>query len=139
MATVSAVQVEIEGRLKLHLEALARGDADAALQIFSSDAILRPGNVEPLRGATALREFFERTFSAMTLGGGRFFTEELYLYDSQAFHFGTYQFDVVPAAGSRDVRKGSFAIVWARQRDGSWRYHRGMMNSSRPDTRGSIQ
>lgn len=130
MPTVSAVQAEIEDRLKRHAEALARRDTDGALQLFAADAVMRPANQEPLRGTSALREFFERAFAAMTIGEGKFFTEELYLYDSLAFHFGSYECSA-PRPGSDGVsEKGGFAIVWRRQRDGSWRYHRGILNSS---------
>jgi ketosteroid isomerase-like protein len=123
--------MEIEERLRLHAEALSRRDMDAALQLFAPDAVMRPPNAETLRGMTALREFFERTFAAMTLREGRFFTEELYLYDMLAFHFGTYEFRTGDGA-ERIIDKGGFAIVWRRQRDGFWRYHRGMLNSSLP-------
>jgi ketosteroid isomerase-like protein len=129
MAPVSAVQMEIEERLRSHAEALSRRDTDAALELFASDAVLKIANAEPVRGAHALREFFERTFAAMTLGGGRFFTEELYLYDVLAFHFGSYEFESV---SGQIQEKGGFAIVWRRQRDGSWRYHRGILNSTLP-------
>ena len=133
MTDVSAVQAEIEDRLKEYVEALARGDTDAALRLFATDAIVRPPNVEPLQGAAALREFFERTFAAMTIGEGRFFTEELYLYDSLAFHFGSYEFSPPAPLRDRWGEKGGFAIVWRRQRDGTWRYHRGMLNSVRKE------
>lgn len=131
MTSVAAVQAEIEDRLRQHLEALARHDTDAALELFAKDAILRPANAEPLRGVAALREFFERAFAAMSFGDGRFFTEELYLYDSMAFHFGTYQLSAGPVDGGGIREKGSFAIVWRRDRDGAWRYRRGVLNSSR--------
>lgn len=135
MSSVSEVQTEIEDRLKRHLDAVSRGDANGALQVFADDAIVRPANVEPIRGVAALREFFERTFAAMTVGAANFFTEELYLYESQAFQFGTYDFRVAHHGGDRDAQRGSFAIVWKRQRDGTWRYHRGIMNSSLPPMR----
>ena len=130
MPTVSAVQAEIEERLKHHAEALSQRDTDGALQLFAPDAVMRPANLEPLHGTTALREFFERTFAAMTIGEGRFFTEELYLYDSLAFHFGSYEFTVPRLGRDGRAERGGFAIVWRRQRDGSWRYHRGILNSS---------
>lgn len=130
MAAVSVVQLEIEERLRSHAEALSRRDMDAALELFANDAVMKLANTEPLCGAQELREFFERLFAAMHIGGGRFFTEELYLYDALAFHFGAYEFT---SARTGDVQeKGGFAIVWRRQRDGSWRYHRGILNSSLP-------
>lgn len=134
MRDVSAVQAEIEERLKAYAEALARGDIDGALRLFAPDATVGPPDVEPLQGTAALREFFERTFAAMTIGEGRFFTEELYLYDSLAFHFGSYEFSPAAPLGERWSQKGGFAIVWRRQRDGTWRYHRGMMNSIRKES-----
>jgi uncharacterized protein (TIGR02246 family) len=122
--------MEIEERLRSHAAALSRRDMDAALELFASDAVMKPANTEPLCGAQELREFFERLFAAMHIGGGRFFTEELYLYDALAFHFGTYEF--TSARSGAIEQKGGFAIVWRRQRDGSWRYHRGILNSSLP-------
>lgn len=130
MAAVSVVQLEIEERLRSHAEALSRRDMDAALDLFANDAVMKLANTEPLCGAQELREFFERLFAAMHIGGGRFFTEELYLYDALAFHFGTYEFTSVRTGDVQE--KGGFAIVWRRQRDGSWRYHRGILNSSLP-------
>jgi ketosteroid isomerase-like protein len=138
MAIVSAVQAEIEDRLKRHAEALARRDADGALQIFTPDAVVKPPNMEPLRGTAALREFFERTFAAMAIGEGRFFTEELYLYEGLAFHFGAYEFSTPFPRRQKLFEKGSFSIVWRRQRDGSWRYHRGILSSSLGDRRTGI-
>jgi ketosteroid isomerase-like protein len=135
MSSVSAVQAEIEERLKRHAEALSRRDADGALQIFTEDAVVKPPNVEPLRGTGALREFFERMFAAMAIGKGQFFTEELYLYESLAFHFGSYEFNTPSPRRERLIEKGSFSIVWRRQRDGSWRYHRGLLSSSLGDRR----
>lgn len=130
MAAVSAVQMEIEERLRAHAEALSRRDMDGVLELFSNDAVLKPANTEPLRGAQELREFFERLFAAMHLVHGRFFTEELYLYDVIAFHFGTYEFTSTRTGHVQE--KGGFAIVWRKGRDGSWRYHRGVLNSTLP-------
>ena len=132
MANISTVQTEIEQHLKAHADALSRRDTDAALQLYAPDAVVRSANLRPLRGEAALRESFERMFAAMAFGDGRFFTEELYLYEAQAFHFGTYEFTITHAGGERRREKGSFAIVWKRQRNGSWRYHRGLLNSSVP-------
>jgi ketosteroid isomerase-like protein len=139
MAIVSVVQAEIEDHLKRHAEALARQDADGALQIFTPDAVVKPPNVEPLRGISALREFFERTFAAMSIGEGRFFTEELYLYDGLAFHFGVYGFTTPFPRRNRFIEKGNFSIVWRRQRDGSWRYHRGILSSSLGERRTGVE
>ena len=71
MAAVSVVQMEIEERLRSHAAALSRRDMDAALELFASDAVMKPANTEPLCGAQELREFFERLFAAMHIEPAR--------------------------------------------------------------------
>jgi len=66
MPTVAAVQAELEQRLKAHADALAHRDPDAALQLYASDAIVRPENVEPLPGVAAV-------LSALIPGIGQFY------------------------------------------------------------------
>lgn len=128
----STVRTEIEARLARHADALARGDAHTAVDLYTADAIVRPANLEPVRGHDALREFFTRWFSAMTMSGGRYFTDELHVFDDYAFQLGNYEFTATPKGADPVRDRGSFAIVWRRQPDGTWRYARGIFNSSLP-------
>ena len=57
------VRKEIEERLAGHSDAHARLDLEAALQLYAEDAVVRPANMEPVRGHSALRLFFIRSFS----------------------------------------------------------------------------
>lgn len=131
-STPDAVRTEIENRLARHADSLARGDVDAALQLYTTDAIVRPANQEPVRGHDGLRRFFTSWFAAMTLSNGRYVTDELFVYQNHAFHLGTYHFTGVPTGGEPVRDRGSFTIVWERQVDGGWLYSRGLFNSSLP-------
>ena len=128
----SEVQAEITRRLEYHAAALGRGDVEAALQLYTWGAVVRPANMEPVRGRDALREFFTRWFAAMTIKDGAYATEELDVYGDRAYQVGTYR-GVSQPHGQEGVQdRGSFMIIWERQGDGSWRYHRGIFNSSLP-------
>ena len=129
---VAEVQREIARRLENHAAALSRGDVEAALELYAPDAIVRPANMEPVRGHGSLRDFFTRWFAAMTLRDGVYATEELDVHGDTAYQLGTYR-AVMEAHGQPGAPdRGSFTIVWKRQPDGSWRYHRGIFNSSLP-------
>lgn len=131
-AGVPEVQAEITKRLESHAAALARGDVEAALDLYAVEAVVRPANMEPVRGREALRQFFTRWFAAMTVKDGAYTTEELDVHGDTAYQAGTYRGVMHPHGQPGIQDRGSFVIVWKRQRDGSWKYHRGIFNSSLP-------
>jgi ketosteroid isomerase-like protein len=132
-AANAVVQTEIEARLARHAQALAQGDVEACLQLYTADAIVRPANMEPVRGHEALREFFSRWFGAMRIHNAKYTTDELEVAGDSAYQIGRYEGEVHAngQAGAFSDR-GSFSIVWKRQPDGGWKYHRGIFNSSLP-------
>jgi ketosteroid isomerase-like protein len=129
---VSTVQAEISTRLARHAAALERGDVDGALQLYTEDAVVRPANMEPVRGHDALRTFFTRWFAAMHLKDAAYTTEELDVHGDTAYQLGTYRGLMQPHGRPGVPDRGSFTIVWKRQADSSWKYHRGIFNSSLP-------
>jgi len=128
----ATVRTEIDSLLARHAVALAAGNVDEALRLYADDAIVRPANMEPVSGKAALRTFFTQWFAAMAIKDGKYTTVELDVHGDTAYQIGTYSATVKPV-GEAEVRdRGSFAVVWKRQPDGSWRYHRGIFNSSLP-------
>lgn len=128
----AAVQAEIERRLEEHAEALGEQDVERCLRLYTDGAVVRPANMEPVRGKDVLRDFFTRWFAAMTIEDGEYVTEELDVYGDRAYQIGTYTGTQVLKDGPDVPDRGSFHIVWKRQADGSWRYHRGIFNTSLP-------
>lgn len=130
--SVAEVRDEITQRLERHAQALSRGDVEAALQLYTSDAIVRPANMDPVRGEAALREFFIRWFAAMAIKEVAYTTEELRVHGDMAYQIGTYR-GTLEMPGPRSViDRGSFAIVWQKHPDRSWKYKHGIFNSSLP-------
>ena len=129
---VEAVGLEISERLNMHSLALEQQDMEKALQLYTSDAIVRPANTEPVQGHEALRVFLQQWWATMAVKDVQYTTVELDLYDDKAYQIGTYT-AVQQIPGQEEVAdRGSFMIVWERQNDGSWRYMRGIFNSSLP-------
>lgn len=128
----AAVQSEIERRLEEHAEALGNQDVESCLRLYTDQAVVRAANMEPVRGKEALRAFFTRWFAAMTIEDAEYVTEELDAYDDRAYQIGTYTGTQVLEDGPDVPDRGSFHIVWKRQPDGTWRYGRGIFNSSLP-------
>lgn len=131
-ADVAKVRAEAESRLARHAIALANQDVNAALELYADDAIVRPANMDPVRGKPALRGFFGAWFSAMAVKDGAYTTEEFDLCGDKAIQIGTYRGNVHVPGAPVVVDRGSFTIVWKRQDDGTWRYQRGIFNSSLP-------
>src|SRR5688572_22561555 len=122
----SAIRTDVENRLARHAYALERHDVTTALELYTDDAVVRPANMEPVRGKARLREFFTLWFAAMTLKDASYSSEEFEVFGDKAVHIGTYQGTVVVPGRAPVADRGSFTIVWMRQVDGSWRYHRGI-------------
>lgn len=130
--SVAEIREEITRRLERHAQALSRGDVEAALQLYASDAIVRPANMDPVGGEAGLREFFTRWFAAMAIKEVAYTTEELRVHGDMAYQIGTYR-GTLEMPGQRSVvDRGSFMIVWQHQPGGSWKYKRGIFNSSLP-------
>lgn len=129
------VREEITKNLSGHADALARQDLDTVLDLYTEDAIVRPANMEPVHGHAELRSLFTNWWAAMAVKETEYSTEELDVHGDNAYQIGTYKTVLQLVGESTAVPdRGSFMVVWKRREDGSWKYHRGIFNSSLPAT-----
>ncbi len=126
------VRLEIEEHLARHANAQFRQDLDTALQLYTEDAVVRPANMEPVSGHAELREFFTNWWGAMSVKSVEYSTVEFDLHGDTAYQIGTYKGIQQPQGQEETSDRGSFMIVWKQQADGSWKYQRGIFNSSLP-------
>ncbi len=127
------VQEELELNLARHADAHARQDLETALDLYTEDAIVRPANMDPVYGHAGLREFFGNWWAAMEVQSVEYTTVELDIHGESAYHIGTYKAVQRPQSESVGVHdRGSFMLVWKLQGDESWKYRRGIFNSSLP-------
>ncbi len=92
---------------------------DDMLAFYATDALVLRPNVSPLRGSSAIREFF---FSALEAGLGDVEMETLRveLFGDVAYETGRCKMLVPVAMGKRREERGKYVIIFAKQKGGEW-------------------
>ena len=93
---------------------------DDLLEFYSADALVLRPNLPPIRGTTAIREFF---FSALDSGLGDLEVEPLRveLLGEVAYEAGRCKMLVPIAVGKRREERGKYVVVFAKQKSGEWK------------------
>jgi len=110
-------------------EAWVKGDAAAAAQWYTEDAINMPPDVEDARGRSAIQGAFAYILSGATREDMAFTTRELDVYEDTAYELGTFADTFTPHGGEKTTFRGRYMCVWKRQPDGAWKIHRFIFNS----------
>ena len=90
------------------------------VELYATDALLLRPNYPPVRGTSAIREFF---FSALDagLGDAEFQPLRVELFGDIAFEAGRCKTLVPVTVGKRREERGKYLIIYARQPAGDWR------------------
>jgi ketosteroid isomerase-like protein len=93
---------------------------DDLLEFYSTDALVLRPNLPPIRGTTAIREFF---FAALDSGLGDLEVEPLRveLLGDVAYEAGRCKMLVPVAVGKRREERGKYVVVFAKQKTGEWK------------------
>src|SRR5438270_4824954 len=93
---------------------------DDLLELYTSDAIVLRSNCPPLRGASAVHEFF---FGALDAGLGEVELEPLRVEvaGELAYEAGRFKALIPSATGKRREERGTYLWVCARQTNGEWK------------------
>jgi uncharacterized protein (TIGR02246 family) len=93
---------------------------DDLLDLYITDALLLRSNLSPVRGATAVREFF---FSALDTGLGEVEVEptRVEVVGDMAYEAGRCKALVPSATGKRREERGKYLWVFSRQSNGEWK------------------
>jgi uncharacterized protein (TIGR02246 family) len=93
---------------------------DDLLEFYAPDALVLRPNLPPIRGTTAIREFF---FAALDSGLGDVEVEPLRveLLGDLAYEAGRCKMLVPIAVGKRREERGKYVVVFAKQKNGEWK------------------
>jgi ketosteroid isomerase-like protein len=93
---------------------------DDLLELYTADALVLRSNCPPLRGASAVHEFF---FGALDAGLGEVELEPLRVevVGELAYEGGRFKALIPSATGKRREERGKYLWVCARQGNGEWR------------------
>lgn len=104
-----------------------KGDVAAAAGVYTQDAIVLPPGRPSVAGRDAIREFWVAAAQQLGVTGVTLQTSELQLAGDTAFEVGSYTLS--GREGLLD--EGKYIVVWRRQPDGAWKWHRDIWNSNR--------
>ena len=93
---------------------------DDLIDLYITDALVLRSNLSPVRGATAVREFF---FSALDTGLGEVEVEptRVEVVGDMAYEAGRCKALVPSATGTRREERGKYLWVFSRQSNGEWK------------------
>jgi ketosteroid isomerase-like protein len=93
---------------------------DDLLVFYATDALVLRPNLPPVRGTSAIREFF---FSALDAGLGDIEMHALRveLVGDIAYEVGRCKMLVPTASGKRREERGKYVVLFAKQQNGEWK------------------
>lgn len=106
----------IHARSRSCLDAMNREDIDAVMEHYADDAILLFSNVEPVRGAEAIRSHWESIEDPGRTA--RLDTESITVAGDVAYEVAFYEVDT-ESDGTQ--ARGKNVVVWRKESDGQWR------------------
>lgn len=104
--------------------AVASGDADAAVALYTEDGMLMAPNAPAATGHDAIRAAFQEMIEA-GVGSLALTSDELEVFGDTAHEVGRY---VLEAADGSHLDHGKYVVIWKRTDDG-WKLHRDIFNS----------
>jgi len=127
---IAKVREEITQAWRQFEEVWVKGDATAAAEWYTEDAINMPPDVEDCQGRSAIQRVFSGILSGVKeVVDMAFTTRELDVYEGTAYELGTFADTHIPHGGDETTFLGRYMCVWKRQPDGTWKIHRFIFNS----------
>lgn len=124
----SDVRQEIDRVNARFVEAFNRGDAAAAVQVYTEDATILPPGSGPIRGRQAIEQFWQ---TAMQTGirAVALETMDLSLGGDMAAEIGRATLTIQPEGGQQMTDTAKYVVVW-KQDAGGWRWAIDIWNSN---------
>lgn len=125
------VQAEIRKLNQRFVDAVNKGDVEAALSNYLPDARVLPPNFELAQGRDAIRRLFQQYVDAGVTG---MTLENLTAHTEGNLTIETGRFTIrVPQADGRNMTdRGKYVVVWQRQPNGELRITADIWNSDLP-------
>ena len=108
------------------VSSINRGDVAAAAEGYTDDAIILPPGHEPVRGRSAIADFWAGVAQQLGVTGVELTTTELTPNGSSAYEVGAYR--MTGASGT--IGEGKYVVIWKHDSDGAWKWHVDIWNSN---------
>lgn len=128
----AAVRQEIEAANARQVDAILKGDVQAAAANYADDAIFMNPGAPAAQGKAALVAVFDGMLQSTTISDVRMRTNDVVVSGDLAVEYGSYAWTLTPKGGKAMPDSGKYMTVWRKQADGSWRIIRDINNSDVP-------
>lgn len=135
-AAMSQAQVKAATSLALeaHAQAALRRDVDAAVSLFTPDAVVMFPGTPDIRGADSVAALMRRSWPAINPTAVRYETDEAYVAGSWAITIARYWVTLTPNGQPQVQDSGRYMFLWRHDTSGTWRVQRAIPNSLVPPT-----
>ena len=132
-AATSLATAEVHAAADARLKALAAGDVEAYLSVYTDDAVWMPPSPIEVVGKEAARLRIGQAFETATLDPVIHSREQTVMSPDWIADRGQYSIMVTPKQGGESRQEvGSFLILWRRDVDGKWKIYFDIWNTDRP-------
>ena len=122
----STAQHSIAQTNSAFVSGFTRRDFEAVANVYTEDARIFPPGSPPVEGKEAIRGFWAAAAEQMGVSAVQLTTVDLEERGDMAIEEG--RFVLSGEAGTLD--SGKYIVVWKRQPDGEWKWHRDIWNSN---------
>jgi uncharacterized protein (TIGR02246 family) len=130
-ATASNIDAAIKAVADAYVKATLAADAKAIADLYTEDAVEMPPNVPAVKGRAAIQQYYEKQFAAGKLSRFSLTHLETRAVGDTGYDVGTYQQNLVAAAGAAMEDSGKYTVILKRT-GGRWRLAYAIYNSDRP-------
>ena len=104
------------------------GDVAGFSRVFTPDAAIMPAGTPTVHGQSAITKFWQSGWD-QGMRNLKLTTTELDVQGDRASEVGLYEVDMVPAKGPTLHEKGKYVVLWKRNAEGEWQWHRDIFNT----------
>lgn len=125
------VRSSVDETNRQFMDAIRRGDADAAADVYTDDASVLPPDMAMLKGRDAARALWSGAMQQMGLKEARLESVQLEVENDTGYEIGRYTLTIQPPGAQPVEARGKYVVVWKHVR-GMWKWHVDIWNSDAP-------
>jgi uncharacterized protein (TIGR02246 family) len=119
---LAAVRRAIDAQNHAWERATVAGDPAAIARIFADSGVeVGLSSGKAWKGRGAIQELFTRIYAQPHATEAVVQTDQVILDGTTAVEYGHYRFTYPPKDGQPQEDRGTYVVLWQRQRDGAWR------------------
>lgn len=114
-----------------YVKATLAGDAKTIAALYTEDAVEMPPNHPPVKGRTAIGQYYEKQFGAGKIANFSLEHVETRSAGDTGYDVGTYRQNITPTGGQAISDTGKYVVILKRTA-GAWKVAYAIYNSDTP-------